>query len=57
MTFRNAERLHNEDEVTIKETGRVLRVLNAYVASDPLWSRCVLIECEDGNTYHHTEVS
>ena len=57
MTFRNAERLHNEDEVTVKETGRILRVLNAYVIDDPLRSRCVLIECEDGHTYHHAEVS
>lgn len=56
MTFRNAKKLHNEDEVTIKETGRVLRVLNAYVLDDPLFTKCVLIECEDGNTYHHTEV-
>ena len=56
MTFRDAKNLHNEDEVTIKATGQVLRVLNAYVLDDPMFTKCVLIECEDGNTYHHTEV-
>lgn len=54
MTFRNAKKLHNEDEVTIKTTGETLWVLNAWVPDDN--SKVVLIECDDGNTYHHTEV-
>ena len=29
MTFNNAKRLHNEDEVTIKETVEVVTVLQA----------------------------
>lgn len=56
MTFRNAKRLHNEDEVTIKRTGDVVRVLNAYVIDDPLFTKCVVIEADDGHTYTHTEV-
>ncbi len=31
MTFNNAKNLHNEDEVTIKETGEHMCVLDAYV--------------------------
>ena len=30
MTFNNAKNLHNEDEVTIKETGEHLYVLDAH---------------------------
>ena len=30
MTFNNAKNLHNEDEVTIKETGEHMCVLDAY---------------------------
>lgn len=30
MTIRQAEKLHNEDEVTIKKTGEVVTVLSAY---------------------------
>lgn len=56
MTYRNAQKLHNEDEVTIKATGRVLRVLNTIVINDPLFTKAVFIECEDGNTYRHTDV-
>lgn len=56
MTFRNAKKLHNEDEVTIKRTGRVVRILNAYVIDDPLFTKAVVIEADDGHTYTHTEV-
>lgn len=54
MTFRNAKRLHNEDEVTVKRTGEVLWVLDAWVPEDN--PKVVLIECDDGNTYTHREV-
>lgn len=54
MTFRNAKKLHNEDEVTIKETGNILRVLDAYV--NLFNSKQILIKCEDGNTYTHKEI-
>ncbi len=53
MTYNQALKLHNEDEVTIKETGEVLTVLQAYT---PDTTKRVFIECDDGNTYLHTEV-
>lgn len=54
MTFHNAINLHNEDEVTIKETGEHVYVLDAYVNPDN--PKQVLIECEDGNTYTHHDI-
>nr|DAE09455.1 MAG TPA: hypothetical protein [Siphoviridae sp. ct96x5] len=54
MTFNNAKNLHNEDEVTIKETGEHMCVLDAYV--NPNNPKQVLIECDDGNTYIHHEI-
>ena len=53
MTFQNAKRLHNEDEVTIKETNQIVTVLDAYVDDR---GKHVIIECDDGNTYYHDEV-
>ena len=53
MTFRNAKKLHNEDEVTIKETNAVVTVLDTYVDE---YDKHVLIECDDGNTYYHDEI-
>lgn len=54
MTFKAAKKLHNEDEVTIKETNTVLYVLDAYV--NPSNPKQILIECDDGNTYTHKDV-
>ena len=54
MTFNNAKNLHNEDEVTIKETGEHMCVLDAY--ENPNNPKQVLIECDDGNTYTHHEI-
>ena len=56
MRFRDAKKLHNEDEVTIKRTGEVRTVLSAYVIDDPMFAKAVIVECDDGNSYHHTEV-
>lgn len=56
MRFRDAKKLHNEDEVTVKKTGEVRTVLKAYVIDDPLFAKAVIVECDDGNSYHHTEV-
>lgn len=53
MTFRNAKRLHNEDEVTVKETNIIVSVLNTYIDES---GKHVLIECDDGNTYYHDEI-
>lgn len=54
MTFNNAKNLHNEDEITIKETGEHLYVLDAYVNPDN--PKQVLIECDNGNTYTQHDI-
>lgn len=54
MKRHDACKLHNEDEVTVKETGKHVHVLDAYLHDD---GRTVLVECDDGNTYTHREVS
>lgn len=55
MTFRNAKKLHNEDEVCSKKTGEVLTVLSAYVEG-----KNVILECVDYEnryeTYTHKQV-
>lgn len=53
MTFNNAKRLHNEDEVTIKETGEVVTILRAYPSEN---GKYMVIECDDGNMYYNDEV-
>lgn len=53
MTFRNARKLHNEDEVTVKKTNIVLTVLDTYIDES---GKYVLVECDDGNTYYHDEI-
>lgn len=55
MRFRDAERLHNGDEVILKADGEPLYVVDAWV-DDGTTPPSVLIQCADGNTYHHTEV-
>jgi len=54
MTYKKATRLHSGDEVTVKETGAVLMVL---FIENRLGRREVAVTCEDGYTYHHTELS
>lgn len=54
MKKADALKLHNEDEVTIKETGAVTRVLDAYFENEN--SKYVTVECEDGNTYTHLDI-
>lgn len=51
MTKRQAEKLHNEDEITVKETGEILTVLSVDV-----YDKKVLVFCDDGNTYHHRDI-
>lgn len=53
MTFANAKKLHNEDEVTIKETNEIVTVLQAYLSEN---GKYVMLECDDGNTYYHDEI-
>lgn len=53
MTFNSAKLLHNEDEVTIKETGEIVTVLQAYQSDN---GKYIVLECDDGNTYYNDEV-
>ena len=66
MQFRHAKKLHNEDEVTVKETGEVCRVLMTQVIDKKrlpqykLKRPTVFIEvvnkCNCWAEYMHTEV-
>lgn len=51
MRYVEAKQLHNEDEVTVKGTGRILSVISTRVLD-----KAVLVLCSDGNTYHHCDV-
>ena len=53
MIFNNAKGLHNEDEVTIKETGEVVTVLQTYQSEN---GKYIILECDDGNNYYNDEV-
>lgn len=58
MNFRNAKKLHNGDEVTVKKTGEVLTVVSAYVPRpmNMINRNQVFVECDDGNTYIHSDI-
>ena len=51
MRYRDAKKLHNEDQIRVKKTGRVLSVVETDVTS-----KNVTVLCDDGNEYHHTEI-
>jgi len=51
MTYRQAKKLHNGDEVTIKESDRVMTVV-----STEIHDKAVIIMVDDGNMYHHRDV-
>lgn len=51
MTKRQVEKLHNEDEIMVKETGEILTVLSVEV-----YSKKFLVYCDDGHTYHHRDI-
>lgn len=53
MTYRQAKRLHNEDEVTVKKTGVVVTVISAEVFGPP--HNAVKVETT-GGTYWHKEI-
>jgi hypothetical protein len=54
MKYRYAKQLHNGDEVTIKETGAVLTVVEAY-KPEPT-KNTIIVLCDDGNEYHHRDI-
>ena len=55
MTFRDAKKLHNEDEVTVKSTKQIVTVLQVYLYLEKD-KRYIMLECDDGNTYYHDEI-
>jgi hypothetical protein len=48
MTFQKAKKLHNEDEVILKQTGEVLTVTSAWVEDKTVHLECVDYE----NSYY-----
>ena len=52
MRYKVAKKLHDEDEVTVKKTNVVLRVMGDIIPH----TKDVYVPCDDGNTYHHTEL-
>lgn len=54
MRYNEAKKYHNEDEVMVKETGEVQRILQVEILEKP---KIVSFLLQDGNWYGHTEVS
>lgn len=52
MRYRNAKKLHNGDEVSVKKTGLVQQVLTVERPDE----KTILVYCDDGCTYHHREI-
>lgn len=52
------KKLHNGDEIVIKETNEILTVLRAYQPRplNDIARKVILVECDDGNTYHHRNI-
>lgn len=53
MLYRDAKKLHNEDEVIVKSTGVTMQVLEIVIHEK---ERAVELTLEDGNSYWHNEV-
>ena len=51
MTYENAKNLHNEDEVTVIETGAIMQVVEISVFND-----FVKVMLEDGSIYYNDEL-
>lgn len=58
MKYNDAKKLHNGDEIVIKETNEILTVLRAYQPRpvNDIARKVILVECDDGNTYHHRNI-
>ena len=60
MRLQNALKLHNEDEVMVKKTKEVLRVMEIEVTPKECTTNnmtCVDIKCTDGNWYGYKELA
>lgn len=53
MRLKDAKRLYNGDEVTIKETNKVVTVLQSYTSEN---GKHIIVECDDGNAYYNDEI-
>ena len=51
MTYRDAKTLHKQDEVCVKKTKAVLTIVSVEV-----FPKHVVVFCDDGNRYEHTEI-
>lgn len=51
MNYYQAKKLHNEDEVIVKETGENLQVIKTRICP-----KKVLVMLENGEVYHHTQI-
>ena len=58
MKYNDAKKLHNGDEIIVKETNEILTVLQAYQPRplNNIVRKIILVECDDGNTYHHRDI-
>ena len=59
MKVKEAMKLHNEDEVVVKKTGKVMHVLETQIipVSESQNGRArVNVLLSDGNWYRHTEI-
>lgn len=59
MKFADALKLHNEDEVTVKRTKRVMRVVEVEITpKENTFNHiaCVDVLLEDGNWYGYKEI-
>lgn len=55
MRFRTAQKLHNDDEVKVKKTGEVVRVVTKYNLGNMILIE--VIPTSDGRTFlYHDEV-
>ena len=58
MRYRDAKKLHNEDEIRIRILrGKHLKEpYHVRVVSVAVLTKDVLVLCDDGETYHHTAI-
>ena len=54
MTYWEARKLLKEDEIIIKETREHLTVMRTFKPHPD--HEIIIIECDDGNIYHNSEV-
>lgn len=58
MRIRDAKKLHNEDEVIVKSTGQVLRVIESchHLLDKNGYPKVINLLLTDGRRYNHKEI-